>query len=116
MPERLEIGLKPELNDPAGRGLVARARAYLGLNLERARVLRVLTFDTKLTTAELERVRERIFTNPVTEVGSFLPLAGQVLPEFDWALWVGLKPGVRDNEGATALEAMADVLGRGFDP
>ncbi len=116
MPERLEIGLKPELNDPAGRGLVARARAYLGLNLERARVLRVLTFDTKLSTAELERVRERIFTNPVTEVGSFLPLAGQVLPEFDWALWVGLKPGVRDNEGATACEAMADVLGRGFGP
>ncbi|MFH1058827.1 MAG: phosphoribosylformylglycinamidine synthase subunit PurS [Pseudomonadota bacterium] len=116
MPHRLEIGLKPELNDPAGRGLMAKARAYLGLNLEAARVLRVLTFDTKLTPNELERVRARIFTNPVTEVSSFLPLADEVLPDFDWALWVGYRPGVRDNEGATALEAMADVLGRGFGP
>ncbi|MFZ5586223.1 MAG: AIR synthase-related protein [Thermodesulfobacteriota bacterium] len=116
MPQRLEIGLRPELNDPAGRGLMNKARAYLGLNLEAARVLRVLTFDTRLSTAELERVRGSIFTNPVTEVSSFLPLADEALPDFDWALWVGYRPGVRDNEGATALEAMADVLGRGFGP
>jgi len=116
MPQRLEIGLRPELNDPAGRGLMAKARAYLGLGLEAARVLRVLTFDTRLTPNELERVRGSIFTNPVTEVSSFLPLADQVLPDFDWALWVGYRPGVRDNEGATALEAMADALGRGFGP
>ncbi len=114
MAVRLEIGLKTQLPDPAGRGLVAKARAYLGFTIERARVLRVLTFDTNLGRDELDKVRRDIFTNPVTETSSFEPLAAQALPEFDWALWVGLKPGVRDNEGATALEAMADVLGRGF--
>ncbi len=114
MAQRLEIGLKPHLPDPGGRGLVAKARAYLGISLESARVLRVLTFDTSLGPEELERVRQDIFTNPVTELSSFEPLAPLVLPEFDWALWVGLKPGVRDNEGATAVEAMADVLGRRF--
>jgi phosphoribosylformylglycinamidine synthase len=116
MAERLEIGLRPELYDPAGRGLVAKARAYLGLALERVRVLRVLTFDAGLSPAELERVRAEIFTNPVTEISSFAPLAADVLPDFDLALWVGLRPGVRDNEGATALEAMGDVLGRSFGP
>lgn len=116
MAQRLEIGLKPGLHDPAGRGLMHKAKAYLGLNLERARVLRVLTLDTALVQDELEKVRSRIFTNPVTEISSFEPLAGQVLPDFDWALWVGLKPGVRDNEGATAGEAMADVLGRPLGP
>ena len=116
MAQRLEIGLRPGLHDPAGRGLRHKAKAYLGLNLERARVLRVLTLDTGLTEAELEKVRTRIFTNPVTEISSFSPLADQVLPQFDWALWVGLKPGVRDNEGATACEAMADVLGRPLQP
>jgi phosphoribosylformylglycinamidine synthase len=116
MPQRLEIGLKPGLADPAGRGLVDKARAYLGAGLEAARVLRVLTFDTGLSPEELEEVRARIFTNPVTELSSFAPLAEQVLPGFDWALWVGLKPGVRDNEGATALEAMADALGREMAP
>ncbi|MGD8561783.1 MAG: AIR synthase-related protein, partial [Desulfarculaceae bacterium] len=116
MAQRLEIGLKPEYNDPAGEGLVSKARAYLRLSLDQARVLRVLTFDTSLNSPELEQVRGDIFTNPVTEISSFSPLAGQVLPDFDWALWVGLRPGVRDNEGATALEAMADALGRSLDP
>ncbi|MCB2228877.1 MAG: phosphoribosylformylglycinamidine synthase [Desulfarculaceae bacterium] len=114
MARRLEIGLKPRLNDPAGGGLAHKAKAYLGLALERVRVLRVLTFDTHLSDAELERVRGEIFTNPVTEISSFAPLADQVLPGFDWALWVGYKPGVKDNEGATAIEAMADALGRSF--
>jgi phosphoribosylformylglycinamidine synthase subunit PurSL len=116
MAQRLEIGLKPGLHDPAGRGLKHKAKAYLGLVVERARVLRVLTLDTALAAGELERVRHSIFTNPVTEISSFAPLAQEVLPGFDWALWVGLKPGVRDNEGATALEAMADVLGRPLAP
>ena len=57
-------------------------------------------------------MRGEIFTNPVTEMSSFEPLAGEALPGFDWALWVGYKPGVKDNEGATAIEAMADALGR----
>ena len=114
MSQRLEIGLRPGLIDPAGRGLKEKAKAYLGLKIEKARVLRVLTFDARLSEAELERVRERIFTNPVTEISSFEPLADAVLPRFDWALWVGLRPGVRDNEGATAVEAMGDELRRAF--
>ena len=110
--QRLEIGLKPHLPDPGGRGLVSKARSYLGIRLAEARVVRVLTMDTGLTPQELDLVRREVFTNPVTEVSSYDPLAREVLPEFDWALWVGLKPGVRDNEGATALEGMGDVLGR----
>ncbi len=116
MAERLEIAIRPELADPAGAGLLAKARDYLGLRLARARVLRVLTFDTGLKPAELERVRAELFTNPVTELSSFAPLADKVLPGFHWALWVGYRPGVRDNEGATAKEAMGDVLGRPLAP
>ncbi|ADK83606.1 Phosphoribosylformylglycinamidine synthase [Desulfarculus baarsii DSM 2075] len=116
MASRLEIGLRPQLPDPAGAGLRARARAYLRLPVEEARVLRVLTFDTALDENQLDFVRQEVFTNPVTELSSFAPLAGQIMPAFDWALWVGLKPGVRDNEGATAIEGMADALGREFGP
>ena len=112
MPTRLEIALRPQLPDPGGRGLAARCRAYLGLAIEEARVIRVLTFDTDLTPEQLARAQSQIFTNPVTEISAFTPLAHQALPGWDWALWVGLRPGVRDNEGATALEAMGDLLGR----
>ena len=114
MAKRLEIGLKVNLPDPMGQGLVAKAKNYLGLGIADARMIRVLTFDAGLAEDELEKVKSSIFTNPVTEASSFKPLAGSVLPGFDWALWVGFKPGVRDNEGATALEAMRDVLGRAF--
>jgi phosphoribosylformylglycinamidine synthase subunit PurSL len=116
MARRLEIGLKPGLPDPAGQGLMAKAKAYLGLPIQEARVLKLLTFDTALDQAQLEQVQTELFSNPVTEVSSFSPLAGEVLPGFDWALWVGYKPGVRDNAGATAIEAMSDELGRAFGP
>ncbi len=108
---RLEIGIKPELTDPAGMGLAKKAKDYFGLAIEQARVVRVLTIDAELSTQDMEIIRTRLFTNPITEESSFTPLADSVMPEFDFALWVGLKPGVRDNEGATACEAMADVLG-----
>ena len=30
--------------------------------------------------------------------------------DFDWIIWVGFRPGVRDNPGATAVEALEDLL------
>ena len=30
---------------------------------------------------------------------------------FDWIIWVGYRPGVKDNPGDTAMEAIQDVLG-----
>jgi len=112
--QRLEIGLKPALSDPLGEAIARKARDYLGLGVEQVRVVRVLTFDTALSPSQLERARAEIFTNPVTEISSFSPLAGVVLPGFDWVIWVGFKPGVRDNEGATAMEAISDALGHSF--
>jgi hypothetical protein len=49
----------------------------------------------------LKRIRTEIVTNPVTQVSSLQPLD----VDFDWIIWVGFRPGVRDNPGATALEA-----------
>ena len=108
---RLETGLKPSIHDPAGTGLVKKAKNYLGIALQDARVVKVLTIDIDLSEAQKEQVRRQVFTNPVSEISSFAPLAASIMPDFDYALWVGFKPGVRDNEGATASEAMADVLG-----
>jgi phosphoribosylformylglycinamidine synthase len=42
----------------------------------------------------------------VTQVSSTDPWI-----EFDWCIWVGFRPGVRDNPGSTATEAIEDVLG-----
>jgi len=112
MAVRLEIGWRPELPDAEGESLARRAKEYFGLNLAGVRVLRLLMLDLDLTPQELEDIRTGVFTNPVTQVSSFAPLAR----DFDWAIWVGFRPGVRDNAGAVAKEAIQAYLKRPLPP
>ncbi len=110
MPARLEIQLKPELVDADGMSICRKASAYFGITVAHVRIIRVLTIDADLTSDQLESIRTDLFTNPVTEESSFTPLANN----FDWIIWVGLRPGVRDPAGSTAIEAIEDLLGIGF--
>ena len=112
MPARLEIRLKPDLIDAEGLAIARKASAYFGLPVTDTRVIRVLVIDAPLTAEQLERVRIDLFTNPVIEESSFSPLADN----FDWLIWVGLRPGVRDPAGSTAVEAIEDLLGIQFSP
>ncbi len=114
MKARLEIALKDELFDAEGSGLCRMIQDYFGWKVGSARVIHVLMFDARLTRDELEAVRKEIFTNPVTQISSFRPLARAA--DFDWAVWVGFLPGVRDTAGSVALEAIADFLRRPLDP
>ncbi len=112
MPARLEIGLKRDLADAEGASIRRKAKDYFNIDTEDIRVIRVLTIDAALDTAQLERLRTAIFTNPVTEKSSFLPMA----KAFDWLIWVGFRPGVRDTAGSTAVEAIEDLLKTKFGP
>ncbi len=110
MPYRLEITLKPELLDAEGEGLRKKASAYFGIHLDQVRTIHILTIDAALTPEQLQKIQSEAFTNPVTQVSSYDPLP----LTFDWTIWVGFRPGVRDNPGATAIEAIEDVLGLKF--
>ena len=112
MTVRLEIGWRPELADAEGEGVRRRAREYFGLEMKSVRVLRVLMLDLEMSPEELEAVRTGIFTHPVTQVSDYAPLA----LDFNWAIWVGFKPGVRDTAGAVAKEAIEAFLGRPLPP
>ncbi|MBI4796951.1 MAG: phosphoribosylformylglycinamidine synthase [Deltaproteobacteria bacterium] len=109
---RLEIGWRPELADAEGEAVRRQAREYFGLEIERVRVLKLLMLDLDLSETEASEIRTEVFTHPVTQISSFRPLAR----DFDGAIWVGYRPGVRDSEGATALEAIAAYLGRPLPP
>ncbi len=110
MAVRLEIALKPHLFDAEGSELCRKITDYFGWHVGKARVIRVMMLETSLSAEELEAVRTEIFTNPVTQVSSFRPLATTL--GFQWAVWVGFRPGVRDTAGSVALEAIADYLRR----
>ena len=122
---RLEISLKEHLFDPEGAGLRSRVRDYFGWEIGEARVISILTLDTGLSEAELEAVRTEVFTNPVTQVSNLRGFAGPTAERaptsdtrypFDWAIWVGYRPGVRDTAGSVAIEAMSDYLGKAPAP
>ena len=106
MPARLEVTLKSELFDAEGAGVRRKANDYFGLNIGSVRTVDILTIDLDLTAYQLEAIRKEIFTNPVTQISSYRPLD----IDFDWIVWVGYRPGVRDNPGSTAMEAIEDLL------
>jgi len=107
MPYRIEVTLKPELFDAEGETLRQKARDYFGIQLDAVRTVSVVTVDAALTPAQLETIRAEVFTNPVTQVSSYEPLP----VAFDWCVWIGYRPGVRDNPGSTGVEAIEDILG-----
>ena len=111
MPYRLEIALKENLVDAEGEGICRKANDYFGIVTDRVRTVNVITIDNELSREQLEFVRTEIFTNPVIQISSYDSLD----IDFDWTIWVGFRPGVRDNPGSTAVEAIEDLLGIKFD-
>ncbi|MFZ5570985.1 MAG: AIR synthase-related protein [Thermodesulfobacteriota bacterium] len=110
MPYRLEISLKSDLVDAEGNKVCQRARTYFGFELDSVRTIQIITIDAALTGGQLTVLQNELFTNPVTQQSSFEPLP----MDFDWMIWVGYRPGVRDNPASTAMEAIEDLLGRSF--
>lgn len=112
MPVRLEIRLKSDLTDAEGAGVGKKAREYFGFEVDDVRVIRILTIDAHLSDTQLGQIQTELFTNPVSEAASYSPMAR----DFDWLIWVGFRPGVRDTGGSTAKEAVEDLLGISFGP
>ncbi len=106
MQKRLEITLNADLIDAEGEGLRKKAKNYFGIEIDAVRTTHIVTIDAALSEDQFEKIRTNIFTNPVTQTSSYKPLD----IDFDWCIWVGFRPGVRDNQGSTAVEAIEDIL------
>ncbi|RMG93806.1 MAG: phosphoribosylformylglycinamidine synthase, partial [Candidatus Dadabacteria bacterium] len=112
MAHRVEVGIRPEFRDPRGEGVAREAREFLHLPVDEVRTLDVFTLDLGLPEAEADAVAEAL-ADPVVQDWAFdAPLAHRVFPGFDWAVEVGFLPGVTDNVGRTAKEALEMRLGR----
>ena len=108
----IEIALKESLRDAEGASLIKKAATYFGIPVQTARCIHIVTIESDLGPDSLETIRDDIFTNPITQYSSLSPLA----IDFDWCIWIGYRPGVKDNPGATAVEAIKDHLGKEFGP
>jgi phosphoribosylformylglycinamidine synthase len=104
---RVEVGLKRHVRDVHGEKVARKVREELGRSVEQVRTLRVFTVEG-LSAQQIGTVLEAgALHDPVLHEISLSPLA----EGFDWVLEVGFRPGVTDNEGRTATETVALVLG-----
>jgi len=104
---RVEIAPKAHLQDVPGRRAARRITHELGVPVDDACVVKTYTI-AGLDRAQAEKIIETAaLHDPVSHEASLAPLAH----DFDWIVEVGLRPGVTDNEGRTAKETLALVLG-----
>ncbi len=117
MPHRIEVALKRHLQDPQGLKTARQCREDLKLAVSGIRTIKVYLIDTDLSEEQLRAVAEGPFSDPVIQVAAInRPLALELAKKrdfsWDWLIEVGFRPGVTDNEGRTAREALELVLGR----
>ena len=113
MAHRIEVGLKAGLVDAPGEKLRRRIHAELGIEgVEALRCIDVYLVDAPLTPEQLRDAASDPLCDPVIQQSCVdRPLDRE---GFSWAVEVGLKPGVTDNVGRTAAEALALTLNRPF--
>ncbi|HDH96337.1 MAG TPA: phosphoribosylformylglycinamidine synthase, partial [Proteobacteria bacterium] len=103
MAHRIEVGFLPEIFDAPGARTAKKVREAFGYDIEQIRIVYVYTIDKDLTREQLEAIASGPFSDPLVQRYAIdEPLAG----EFDWAVEVGFLPGVTDNVGRTAREAI----------
>ncbi|MGE4291440.1 MAG: AIR synthase-related protein [Desulfovibrio sp.] len=104
---RVEVGLKGHVRDVHGEKVARKVRGELGLSVDQVRTIKVFTVEG-LDKAQINALLQAgALHDPVLHEISLTPLA----QGFDWILEVGFRPGVTDNEGRTAKETTALVLG-----
>ena len=108
---RIVVGLKDGVKDARGERVQRELKEHLHIDLHSIRTLDVYTLDAALSDEEVERAAAGPFSDPVIqEYAINQPLASS----FDMLIEVGFRPGVTDNPGRTAKEAIEYLTGRPF--
>lgn len=107
--KRLEVGFRKKYQDARAKNLREKI-AQLGFSIKDVKIMDVYLLDLPLSEHEANEVKERIFTDPVTQKGSYSQLDGEF--DWDWLVIVGFLPGVKDNEGKRSKRAMEEYLGK----
>ena len=111
MPVRIEVKFKSQVIDSLGLSTKKRIGEELSIELEEVKTVEVYTLDKNLDKSQLARIAKEIFTDPLTqEYAIARPVAEPRKEPFDWAIEVGFLPGVTDNVGKTAKEAIEELV------
>ncbi len=108
MAHRIEIGFKKGIRDALGEKIKRRIVENLHISVDKVRTIDIYTIDGLLSTKNLKKVATGPLSDPIIQ--QFAVDSG-LAESFDWMIEVGFRPGVTDNVGKTACEAVALLLG-----
>ena len=109
MAVRIEVGYRDGVKDPRGERVVREAGELLGIKVSEVRTVAVYTVDADLPTSTLQEAAAGPFSDPIIQEYS---IGRPLRSDFDLLVEVGFRPGVTDNVGRTAGEAISQILGR----
>ncbi len=103
MVNRIEIGFRNNIRDALGEKVKRRIVDNLRIDVEEVGTIDVFTIEGDLTKAELRQAAAGPLSDPVIQKHA----VNRALADgFDWLIEVGFRPGVTDNVGKTATEAI----------
>jgi len=112
MAERIYIGSKPSIKDALGEKIKAKIISDLKIqNIDSIRTAFVYILNDAFSYSELTELAKGPFSDPVIQTYS---INKTIFDDFDWMVEIGFRPGVTDNVGRTAKEAVTITLKKDF--
>ncbi len=110
MINRIEIGFKEGVRDALGEKVAGRIGEQLHIEVETVRTIDVYTIEGTVSEQALKEIAAGPLLDPVIQRAA---INRGLAESFDWLIEVGFRPGVTDNVGRTATEAIRLLLGDG---
>ncbi|MDI6730309.1 MAG: phosphoribosylformylglycinamidine synthase subunit PurL [Candidatus Altarchaeum sp.] len=109
------VGLKEGLTNTSGENLRKKILNDLHLNSESIKVIKIVDcylIDRNLSENDLNFIAKNVFADKITQNRT---INESFTTNFDKLIWISFKPGVTDNVGKTAKEAIIDVINKDVD-
>ena len=111
MINRIEIGFKEGVRDALGEKVAGRIVEQLHIGgVEGVRTIDVYTIEGPVSDQALKDIAAGPLLDPIIQRAA---INRGLATSFDWLIEVGFRPGVTDNVGRTATEAIRLLLGEG---
>ncbi|HET6419068.1 MAG TPA: phosphoribosylformylglycinamidine synthase subunit PurS [Geobacteraceae bacterium] len=111
MAHRIEVALKDHVRDPRGDRISREIDHFFHMPGVSVRTIDVYTVDAQLTDDSLAKAASEPFSDPIIQ---FFTIDSPAAKDFDFVVEVGYRPGVTDNVGRTAKEAIEYITGMPF--
>lgn len=106
---RVEVSLKKGISDPRGNSLKKRIKQFLNIDVDDIRTSDVYTIDTHLKPEDIKEFINKTLCDPILHDVEINP---EFDKNYDFYCEIGFLPGVTDNVGKTAKQALETFLGK----